>query len=70
MFMSRAPVIFLFPSLLKPAPSPSGSPLLSGPPTLTDIHQIFIFTRAVYFSAVYFSGTARARRDGAVEAQR
>ena len=24
-----------------PAPSPSGHPLLSGPPTLTDIHQIF-----------------------------
>jgi hypothetical protein len=25
-----------------PAPSPSGHPLLSGPPTLNDIHQIFI----------------------------
>jgi hypothetical protein len=24
-----------------PAPSPSGHPLLSGPPTLNDIHQIF-----------------------------
>ena len=24
-----------------PAPSPSGHPLLSGPPTLIDIHQIF-----------------------------
>ena len=24
-----------------PAPSPSGHPLLSAPPTLTDIHQIF-----------------------------
>ena len=24
-----------------PAPSPSGHPLLSGPPTLKDIHQIF-----------------------------
>ena len=24
-----------------PAPSPAGHPLLSGPPTLTDIHQIF-----------------------------
>ena len=24
-----------------PAPPPSGHPLLSGPPTLTDIHQIF-----------------------------
>jgi hypothetical protein len=24
-----------------PAPSPSGHPLLSGPPTLSDIHQIF-----------------------------
>ena len=24
-----------------PAPSPSGHPPLSGPPTLTDIHQIF-----------------------------
>jgi hypothetical protein len=23
-----------------PAPSPSGHPLLSGPPTLNDIHQI------------------------------
>ena len=24
-----------------PAPSPSGHPLLSGPPTVTDIHQTF-----------------------------
>eukprot|EP00964_Phaeocystis_antarctica_P136712 scaffold101175_cov45-Phaeocystis_antarctica.AAC.1 len=24
-----------------PAPSPSGHPLLSGPPTLSDIHRIF-----------------------------
>eukprot|EP00964_Phaeocystis_antarctica_P017628 scaffold9746_cov40-Phaeocystis_antarctica.AAC.1 len=24
-----------------PAPSPSGHPLLSGPPTLNDIHKIF-----------------------------
>eukprot|EP00964_Phaeocystis_antarctica_P113185 scaffold77257_cov65-Phaeocystis_antarctica.AAC.1 len=28
-----------------PAPSPSGHPLLSGPPTLTDIHQIFTGNR-------------------------
>ena len=26
-----------------PAPSPSGHPLLSGRPTLTDIHQIFTY---------------------------
>eukprot|EP00964_Phaeocystis_antarctica_P074410 scaffold45748_cov95-Phaeocystis_antarctica.AAC.1 len=29
-----------------PAPSPSGHPLLSGPPTLTDIHQIFTTPRS------------------------
>ena len=28
-------------SKLNPSSSPSGLPLLSGPPTLTDIHQIF-----------------------------
>ena len=29
-----------------PAPSPSGHPLLSGPPTLNDIHQIFTTAEA------------------------
>ena len=29
------------PNTNNPAPSPSGHPLLSGPPTLNDIHQIF-----------------------------
>ena len=31
-----------------PAPSPSGHPLLSGPPTLNDIHQIFGATHRVW----------------------
>ena len=30
-----------------PAPSPSGHPLLSGPPTLIDIHQIFTQVRSL-----------------------
>ena len=33
-----------------PAPSPSGHPLLSGPPTLNDIHQIFTATILYLFS--------------------
>merc|ERR1719272_727404 len=33
-----------------PAPSPSGHPLLSGPPTFTDIHQIFTCMR-IYSAA-------------------
>ena len=35
-----------------PAPSPSGHPLLSGPPTLTDIHQIFTTKYAGQLNAI------------------
>jgi len=34
-----------------PAPSPSGHPLLSGPPTLNDIHQIF--TQLLFLSYAF-----------------
>ena len=39
-----------------PAPSPSGHPLLSGPPTLTDIHQIFtIYSTPEIYLSIYLS---------------
>ena len=36
---------------LNPSSSPSGPPLLSGPPTLTDIHQIFTLK---WVTRIYF----------------
>jgi hypothetical protein len=44
-----------------PAPSPSGHPLLSGPPSFNDIHQIFTSLGCPFF-AIVLCGSARWSR--------
>ena len=45
---------------LNPPSSPSGPPLLSGPPTYIDIHQIFI-PFAVWVATVFLDQTSSPR---------